>query len=279
MTGRKIHLKVFLITKSLFVVFFIFVLFVLCSSLASSSNISEEFSSTSSYKPGTIVSLSREIPGDIIIANINNSDDFVGIVTEESDATVTYARDNATISVARSGLTTMFVTDANGLIKTGDNIVVSWVQGIGMLPTPGESKRIVAVALEDFNSGEAKVYASTQGENKKEISIVGIAVRIVDVAVYQENSEQERAGLVGFLSDMAGKDVSYIRSVLSLVIFVVSMLVTVIYLTVSLRSSFISIGRNPLAGSIIFKGLTRITILSVVIVTIGTTLAYVVLVG
>lgn len=238
----------------------------------------EQFTSEVPLEPGTLVSLNRKSPDSVIPSHLNNGIDIVGVVVEEGAGAVGYTKVGSKLSVAKSGNVIMFVVDEGRGIKTGDNISASSIEGVGVRATPGSKDRLVGVVLRDFDSNEAKEFEAQLSADTKKVRIGTIEIRLYDEPTYATDFEKEQAGLVGFLSDLAGKDISYIRSALSVLIFVVSMVVTTVYLSIALRSSFISLGRNPLASAKIFNGMTRVTVFSVGIVALGTSLAYMVLV-
>jgi hypothetical protein len=248
------------------------------ASTAVAATISEEFSSTTSYAPGTIVSIKQDSPKEVELSNKKNAEYLLGVVATPETSAITYAVAGASVNVATTGTTEVFVTDANGAIKKGDNIVVSWIQGIGMKETVSENERLLGVATTDFDTTKAKTYKSTSDGAEKTISISSVPVRLFKDPTHAKDVAPQRAGLVGVLSSVAGKDVSYIRSIVSLMIFVLCLVVTALFMGTSLYSSFISLGRNPLAGASIFKSLSRVTLIAVIIILIGTALAYAVLV-
>jgi len=193
---------------------------------------------------------------------------------------VLYAKDGANVAVALNGEIDVFVSNANGDIKAGDAVVVSNIEGIGTKLKDAGEQRVVGVAVNDFDSSKARDYATTQSaDDTTKVRVGVVRLRIYDKPTYAKDLQiTERAGLVGALSNFAGKDVSYIRSVISLFIFVLCLFIAAVFLILSLHGSFISLGRNPLAGAAIFKSLSRVTLLSIGIVIIGTALSYAVLV-
>ena len=71
---------------------------------------------------------------------------------------------------------------------------------------------------------------------------------------------------------------SFAKVMIGSLVFLSSLLVAGFFVTSSIRGSFVSIGRNPMASAVIYRNLAQVTAAAVVIILIGSALAYVILV-
>jgi hypothetical protein len=255
-----------------------FALVLLRFSTAFAATVSEGYLTSSSISPGSVVSIKQNNPKEVELSNKKNATRLLGVVTTAKNSAVNYAKDNSSIDVATSGDVDVFVTDANGSIKKGDNIVVSWIEGIGMKATAGSNERLIGVSLADFDSTKARSYKTQGSGSEKTININSLALHLYQDATYTNDITVQKGSLVGTLTTIAGHDISYVRGVICLIVFILCLVVSALYVGTSLYGSFISLGRNPLAGSTIFKSLSRVTLIGVAILLIGSTFSYVVLV-
>lgn len=254
-----------------------FAVFVLSSSISYASWTGEEFYSSSELKAGSIVLISSDKPDSITLAGYFDSDTTIGVVAEQGSGLVNYSREGATNSVALDGEVDVFVSDLSGIIKKGDLISLSWLTGVGMRYEGASSSRVIGIALQDFNQQSASVYGEVDTPNgAKSVSVTSIRMRIVrQEALVPSDTDN---GLVGALSSAIGKKLTAEKVLAGVTIFILSLVISGVFVTSSIRGSFISIGRNPLAGATIYRSLFHVSGISIIVMLIGATLAYVVLV-
>lgn len=252
--------------------------FVVFTPLASSSTISEEFSTDKSFPIGSVVSINRENPSSVELGTIGNGAYLFGVVVNQNNGSVTFSKQDSSTTVALSGEVQVLVSDANGEIKKGDFIGASWLEGVGMKSLESDRQKLVGVALEDFSRSSAKPYGEIQTyTGDKDISVAVLKVRLFD----KEGMVKEGAtatGLERIFNGVAGKQVSMAKILASAVLFIVTLIVASMFIVSSIRGSFISIGRNPMASASIYRSLLHVSGLSVLVLIIGTALTYVVLV-
>lgn len=270
-TSRKPYLLGFLMFGVL--------IFPLCSQV-NASIVGEEFIAEKQFEKGSVVSLSQEDPKTVELSSVLNSEYLIGVVNETSSNVVTYAKGSQgfKISVSLAGETEVFVNDANGQINKGDFIGASWLEGVGMKAITSDKQKLLGVALDDFDLSNAKDYGEIDTpDGKKQVKIGTISVRLFE----KEGSEDlllKKGGLEGFLTTLAGREISFAKIMAGSIIFLMSVVVAGFFATSSIKGSFISIGRNPMASSSIYRNLLHVTMVAVIVIVIGTTLSYVVLV-
>ena len=252
----------------------------LISQTAQANTISESFSAGGTFQKGTIVSVTQTDVDDIELTNINNSEYILGVVNDAEDSAVSFRKDNGNVSVALDGEVSVFVSDANGDISRGDFVGASWLEGVGMKAATPDRQKLVGVALNDFSrdSTGAEEYGEIDTDDgKKNIYVGTIDVRLFSKEVVDGEAAGD-AGIQGALESIAGRDISLAKTVIGSLIFIVSLVVAGVFISSSIKGSFVSIGRNPMASQSIHKGMVRVSLIACVIVVIGALLSYVILI-
>jgi hypothetical protein len=259
--------------------FLLFSILILDVGFSLAATVGEEFTSDQILEKGSVVSLSQDNPKKVELTTVSNSEYLIGVVNESESNVVTYAKNSGEVkvSVSLAGETEVFVSDANGEIKKGEFIGASWLEGVGMKSITNDKQKLLGVAVEDFSLSDSSNYGVIDTPNgPKDINIDTVTVRLFD----KEGSEEltKVGGLEGFLSSLAGKEVSFLKVMAGSLIFLMSVVVAGFFASSSIRGSFISIGRNPMASATIYRSLLHVTMVSVIVIVIGTALSYVVLV-
>jgi hypothetical protein len=178
------------------------------------------------------------------------------------------------VQIVTSGLTQALVSNINGTVKTGDKITASPIAGVGMKAT--SSILIIGTAQADLSSVKSETRSVTDKSGKRTDVKIGAIPLQVDKVFYEAPSDQNSflpPALQGFANGIAGRQVSAVR------VLVASVLVVFLFGTVSIlvyssiRSSIISIGRNPLSENAVRKsllevGLTVVGILAFTVIVI-----------
>lgn len=249
-------------------------LFVLvCNSVPVSANTISEGFMGDDFPRGTVVSVKKNLPGDIELTNLNNSEYLIGVVNNKESSAVIFRNDEDNVSVALSGEVEVFVTDVNGEINRGDFVGASWLAGVGMKANTLERQKLVGIAQDGVANWQD--YGGIETDSGEKNARIGtVVVRLFD----KENIQPEStgSGVEQAVENIVGQDVSLVRIIIGSLLFAVSLAVASMFIFSSIRGSFISIGRNPLASSSIHKGMTRVAVLAVIIILAGATSAYVV---
>ena len=278
--GRKKPVSIFMLRGYLYLLsFLLFSAFIISglSIKAEASIVAEEFLSGGSFQEGLVVSIDTENPNQIVLSNLQNSEYVLGVVNSLDSSLVTYAKDGAEVSVSLAGEVPVFVSDANGPINVGDFIGASWLEGVGMKAQTTDRQKLVGVALDAFDGSDGQSYGEIETNNgTKEVTVSTIRVRLFEKEGFV--GESELGGFEGFVNSLAGKPVSYAKVIGGTVIFMMGVLIAGFFVSSSIRGSFISIGRNPLASVAIYRNLAYVTAVSVGIILTGTMLAYIVFV-
>jgi hypothetical protein len=243
------------------------------NSLVGAQTITQGYSSDQTIQRATIVSLVLDNAKKVEPASLDNDERMHGVVVSQNDAAFTLSSDEEKTFVATKGRFEAFVSNENGVIQAGDYITISRVAGIGM--KAGEKEPyVVGKAVENFD-GETNVLSTTEIDDAGVQKKVAIGRIQVDIGVAGNPLlKPTRANLPGFLQKaaetIAGKSpVNPIRVYVSIFILIVASAVSGILLYSGVKSSLISIGRNPLSKKSITRSLLQVIMTSIIILLLG----------
>jgi hypothetical protein len=205
---------------------------------------------------GALVSLKEDRANTVELADTVNLDRLVGVAGSNSLIELNDA--NGVVQVVTSGETQTLVSDINGDVRTGDKITASPLAGVGMRAL--NSTLVIGTAQVDLDdSAETRNIKDKSGRDQT-VSI-GLIPVLVDKVFYQAPQDQNTflpPALQDFANNLAGRPVSPVRVMIAglLVVFLFVAVAALLYSAV--RSSIISIGRNPLSQSAVRKSLLQV---------------------
>jgi len=271
----RLHLS---ISTLFFCVASMFILF-LHTDVVYGVSIGEEYSQQNVFVDGVLVSIKSDDTESIEASNLNNDKYVIGVTQGIDSNLVTITKDYNSKPVAISGEVSALASDINGEIKKGDLLSASWIDGVVMKVQDGSGARIVGIALEDFNLSGSRTYAELDmptGTVAK-TNVNYIEIRLSGGEVFATQNTLGASGTSsGFVDKLAGKDVPIYRLATGLFVFIASIVVAGLFIFSSIKGSFISFGRNPLASNSIYLGLIQISTISVAFLSVGAALAYLV---
>ena len=236
--------------------------------------ISQGFLVQGEVTPGTIVSFTKDKESSTVgTANTDNVDRLVGVIGGKQLVELA-GNDNQTQVVTNGSILT-FVSNINGDIKIGDKITASPLSGVGMKAI--EATRIVGTAQQDFSDAvQVTDQNVTDADGKPQTVKIGLLQVQVGVTHYQPveaNKSFLPEPIQRFAETVVGRSVDPIRVLVALAILFAGFGGVAILLYSSVRSSIISIGRNPLAAkavhrSLIEVGLTTFGVLLLTVITV-----------
>jgi hypothetical protein len=197
-------------------------------------------------------------------------DKVKGVIADANDSPVTVSGDADKVFVATQGPYSALVSNENGSIKQGDYISVSSMAGIGMKADPTQST-VVGRAVTDFEGAGDKV-GTAKTKSGQEVTFGRIKV---DVAIgknpFLKSPEKDKVpdAIQKFANTVAEKPVSSLKIYLALAVLLISAGVAAVTLFSGVRSTIISIGRNPLSKGVILRGLVQVLIVSLIIFITG----------
>ena len=225
---------------------------------------------------GTIVELTGEKADTVKPATEKQLQNMFGVVIDRNTLPIVYSHENLKnpTYVAVSGTYNTLVSTQAGNIKPGDYLTMSSINGVAM-KAGSDKKTVFGRAYGSFD-GKMGVLGTSQlsdvkGQPNKTVKL-GIIPVTIDIK-QNPTIETTKANLPDFLvragQQIAEKEVSPVRIYLSAAIAVVSLLIAIAVLYTGIRSSVISIGRNPMSKKSIFRALMEIILTSLLILIIG----------
>jgi hypothetical protein len=176
--------------------------------------------------------------------------------------------------VATSGTADVLVSDINGAITRGDNITASPIGGVGMKATG--TVKIIGVAQGDMSSTIKQTYKENGVEHP---IILGQVPVLVNVSYYYKEPEKTLIpeAIQKLANALAGRTVSSLPILISGGIFIVMLVVVVSIIYSMVRGGIISVGRNPMSQSAVYRNLIQLSALVLVILGVGFASMYLVL--
>ncbi len=247
------------------------------STAALAAVISQGYAVISPIPVGALVSLSTTDAGTAVIADATNQKNLFGVVVTSSLLAISGS--SGEVQVASSGLAPVLVSTEGGSIKRGDHLTVSTLAGVAKKAT--SSARSIGVADTDFDGtgSDAEKRKLVTSSGSHDIAIGQIPVDI-NVNNYQPGGLYSNsivpAWLQSVTNNVAHKAVDPVRSLIALTIIIAAIISVSVLLYGAVRTSIISIGRNPLAKAAVFKGLVQIMGLVIIIMGVAVVLSYIV---
>ena len=240
--------------------------------------VSQTFAADNSLPVGAIVSLQKGYSDRVTGATIKNDSDIFGVVinADSSQLSISSGKGNQ-VNVAQTGLEQVLVSDINGDISTGDSITASPLTGVGMKAT--ENSKIIGVAQDSFPNSTAQktTYKDDKGQNQS-VKLGQIPV-LVSVAYFYKQPDKTilPQALQNLANSIAGKKVNTLPIIISAVIFIVTLVVVVSIVYSLIHSSIISVGRNPMSQSAVYRNVIQLSVLVIVILGVAVGSIYMVL--
>lgn len=234
---------------------------------------------------GTIVQVDEKAGKKVTPATYDDLSRMFGVIASPDGLPITVTpadTSSTTVYVATEGRYNVLVSDQNGVIKAGDPVTVSNLAGTAMKATVKE-RVLFGKALENFD-GKSNVIGKTELKYNNGQAAKTVSLGMIQVAIDIKNNPDilstktklppvlERIGL-----QIAEKPLSPFRIYLSVGITVITIIITIIVLYGGIRTSIISIGRNPLSKKSIFRALLQIILVAFIILIIGLFAVYLLL--
>jgi hypothetical protein len=244
------------------------------------TSFTQGYVSTSGLSVGTIVSLSKEGSNNIEPTTAENDKRTLGVVANAEGAIIDLQPQGSNIRVAINGDAKVLVSNSGGDIKKGDYLVISPLAGIAEKDNnASKASKYVGVAQESFtdsSSGAKKTNVQLNNGQQKEVAIGTITANII-LSERSPSSNETSSWLAVIGERVTGRQVSPLRVLASSVVVISVLTLTGWILNASIRGSFVSLGRNPLAKSSIVTNLMRVAVIALAIFGIGMVAAYLIL--
>ncbi len=245
--------------------------------------VSQSYGITGVVQKGMIVMLDPHNSKNVKALSSASDASMLGVAVAANDTVVSLGGDStmSQVFVAASGKYDALVSNQNGAIKAGDVISISALDGVGMKAN-GDQAVILGKALSGFDgvnnvSGTATLKTSNGSKN------VSIGLVQIDINISHNPLAVTTTGLSipSFLrksgESIAGKPVSAARLYVSFGVLILTLFMAASLLYGGVRSSLVSLGRNPLAKTSILRGLVQVVLLGLIVFVIGLVAIYLLL--
>lgn len=235
----------------------------------------QAYQTTDSLQLGMIVELAKDNTARVETAKQDSTDKVHGVVVAANDAPISLTNPDGKqqVYVATSGDYQVLVSDQNGAIAKDDYVTVSSLDGVGM-KAGSTQQYIIGKALDGFNGsihvlGKTTVKDTQGKERTVSFGYVKVAVNVGHNPKYEAAASNVPDFLQELTTSVANKPVSAIRIYISLGILLATVVIVFSVLYAGIRTSVISLGRNPLAKKSILRNLIQIILTSLIVLILG----------
>lgn len=237
--------------------------------------ISQGYTAKDSVAIGSLVSLLPDSSDTVEAANVDNTNNLLGVVVTENNSPLTLGRGVAgEVHVATGGSVEILVSDVNGEIKEGEPITASPIAGVGMRVS--SNTKVIGVAQADMTTTTEQTIDDNGSE--KTIKLGSVPV-LINVSYHYQTPEKTLipSAIQNIANAVAGKAVSALPIILSGIIFIAMLIVVMIIIFTMIRSSIISVGRNPLSQSAVYRDVIQLSAVVIAIVAAAVVAIYFIL--
>lgn len=241
------------------------------------TTLSQGYSTSDNVSQGSIVSLKKSSSDQVSATSISNVNTILGVVISDGNSLLSLSNGQSNqVQVATSGIVQVLVSDINGSIAQGDQVTASPIHGVGMKAT--NSVKVVGVAqnaLTDSNSS-SESYSDKSGKHNVRVGQIPV---LINVSYFYKQPEKTLipSAVQNLANALAGRSVSPTPIIISMAIFIITLIVVVSIIYSMIRSSIISVGRNPMSQSAIYRDLVQLSALVVGILGVAMVSIYMVL--
>lgn len=242
------------------------------------TTISQGYTAQDDLALGSIVSLQKNSSDSVSAASTGNVNGLLGVVINNGNSLLSLNNNKGSqIQVATSGIVEVLVSDINGSVSTGDEITASPISGVGMKATT--NVKVIGIAQDDLSNGNGDKQSYTDKSGKKHSVLIGEVPVLVNVSYYYKQPDKTviPAALQNIANALAGKTVDTIPILISVGVFLVTLIVVASLVYSMIKSSIISVGRNPMSQSAIYRGLVQMSALVVGILGVAVVSIYMIL--
>lgn len=258
------------------IVFAAIVVIALSAIAYASAAISQGYSTDQDLSLGAIASLEKNTNDTVVASTTSNADNILGVVVNRDSSLLSVTNNRKEqVQIATSGITQVLVSDINGPVKRGDHITASPLSGVGMRASA--NVRIVGIAQGDAENTRKQTYKDKAG--KEQSVTLGDVPVLVNVSYFFKEPEKTvvPSAIQNVANSLAGKEVSTLPIVLSIAVFLIMLIIVSSIIYSMIKSSIISVGRNPMAQSAVYRDLIQLSALVLAILAVGLIAIYLIL--
>ncbi len=242
------------------------------------TSISQGFLTSDNTPLGSIVSLQKDSSNYVSAATTSNVSNVLGVVIGADNSLLSLSDGQSNqIQVATSGVVQVLVSNINGSVNAGDQITASPISGVGMIAT--SNVKVVGTAQDSLGNSGSSRQTYTDKSGRKHTVNVGEIPLLVSLSYYYKQPDKTLIPSViqNLANALAGKTVNSLPVIISLLIFIVTLVIVVSIIYSMIHGSIISVGRNPMSQAAIYRNLIQLSGLVVVILAVAVVSIYMVL--
>lgn len=240
------------------------------------TTISESYASATQIPVGSLVSLVKDTSDQVQASLSSNVDNLLGVVVNPNNSLLSVTTDGSNhTEVATSGTLDLLVSDVNGVVVQGDHITASPLAGVGM--KANGNVRVVGIAQGGVTGARETTIKDSDGKDQK-VTLGQVPV-LINVAYFFKEPDKSiiPAALQSIANTLAGKAVQPLPIIVSGGIFLITLIVVMSIIFTMIRSSIISVGRNPMSQSAVYRDVIQLSALVLGILAVATIAIYMVL--
>jgi hypothetical protein len=247
------------------------------SAVSAITSISQGYTASKKISQGSIVSLENDSTDHIIAATNKNVNNILGVTINSGSSLITLTNGENQVQVATSGMANVLISDINGVVAQGDQITASPIAGVGMKAT--NNTKVVGIAQGDpISQGSYTQTYTLDNGVKQDITLTQVPI-LVNVTYYYKQPEKTiiPQALQDLANAIAGKTVDTLPIIISAGIFIITLIVVVSIIYSMIKSSIISVGRNPMSQSAVYRDVIQLSALVLGILSVALISIYVIL--
>ena len=253
---------------------------IIASAAHASAAISRTYYTDEEPPIGSIVSLKDNTSDNVELSTPSNADNMLGVVANENHSMISLSgMQEGEVPVAKDSTFDVLVSDINGDVNRGDHIAASPIAGIGMQAT--SNTRVVGIAQRDLTIDNGRMDTYTDSDGEEHEVLLGEVPVLINVAHYFVEPERTiiPAAIQEVSNAIAGRQVEPLPIIISTIIFIVTLIAVASIIFSMIRNSIISVGRNPMSQSAVYRNVMQLTALVLGILSVATVSIYLILTG
>jgi hypothetical protein len=250
--------------------------------MAKAQSVVQSYGASSNLEVGLIVELQPGNSSNVEALTQANATKMFGVVVNPNTAAVSLSTSSSAYQtyVAATGNYQVLVSSQNGSIHSGDYITISSIDGVGMKANSSD-QIVLGKALSNFSgttdSLGSTIIKNSGGSSTVQLGLIDVSINVAHNPLMQNTRPDLPNFLITAGQTVANRPVSESRVYISLVILAISAVIAGSMLHAGIRSSIISIGRNPLSRRSIIRSLIQVTLTSLIVFIIGLFAVYLLL--
>ena len=241
------------------------------------TSVSTGYNTDEKLSVGSIVSINKDDPGKVVGANNHNVNNLLGVVIDINGSLLAISNnDSNQVQVATSGTASVLVSDINGEVKTGDQITASPISGVGMKAT--NNSKVIGVAQSDAINSADKQEISDDSGKKRSVTLGQVPI-VVSISFFTQETKKTiiPSAIQNIANAIANKEVEPLPIIVSMAVFVITLIIVSSIIYSMIRSSIISVGRNPMSQSAVYRDVIQISALVLGILAVAFVAIYMIL--